>query len=322
MSGFYTEKNLIESPNGDILLTIKEDHTAIAENNKIISEDTGGWNENRSSRLAMRIPAQEYFHWIDITGSPECWDDPDFQKFFQRHRPEFCIKGQYMASSTLFNLVNSVLRLSGDLNDITDTGGTSDVHDAAGGVGRRITEMLNLVITKIEREGNWAALREDSFGTTDGVNDTYEFIGAADARGSGTVAVWVSGYGRLDEVTAEQFAKLVAEGGVAASTPLYFQRQLSAAGNLQIQMYPLPAANLTVNVSAYRKATKFSTNPAVDTETTEFDDDILVTGALMHLDLYDGLQRGYDVLFKDALNMMKLESMSNKHIRIEFEDYR
>lgn len=225
-----------------------------------------------------------------------------------------------MASSSLINLVNIILRTTGDASEIVDTAATTDVANATGGIGKRTTDFINLVIDKIEKSHNWAALRVDSTGTTDGVEDTYEFVGVQEMKSGGPVSVWVSDLGRLEEVTAEQFDKLKAEGGTAQGVPVYFQRQVSAAGNMQVQLYPLPATGYTLNISGYRRATKF-TQPPVDTETTDFDDALIVTGVLMHIDMYDGMSRGYRALFGDALATAKLEAISNRQIRVEVEKY-
>ncbi|NOR56980.1 MAG: hypothetical protein GQ474_00475 [Sulfurimonas sp.] len=225
-----------------------------------------------------------------------------------------------MASSTLFELVNIVLRTTGDLDELTDNTLGTTVALAPSGIGKRIVDMLNLTIGKIERESNWAQLRENSVGTTDGVNDTYEISTVNDVKQGAPVAVWITDSGRLEEVTAEQFDKLRADGGSAAGIPQYFQRGVSATGNMSVQLYPMPATGYTVNVSGYRKATKFS-QPPVDTETTDFNDDLLTTGALMHLDVYDGQPRGYDGLFIDLLASAKLEAISNRQVHIEVERY-
>lgn len=85
------QKDLIVSPNGDVLLTIRDDQTQIAKDTQAMKEDGGGWNEDRNSKVSMRIPTQEYYHWIDVTGSAECWDDPEFQKFYKKKNPQFCL---------------------------------------------------------------------------------------------------------------------------------------------------------------------------------------------------------------------------------------
>ena len=226
-----------------------------------------------------------------------------------------------MASSSLFELTNIVLRTTGDLAELSDSGGTDDVANASGGIGKRITDFFNLTIGAIEKRSNWSVLRFNATGVADGTNDVYEFIGSNDLRAGGTVSVWMAGQGMLEELTAEQFDKRLAEDDGANGVPTYFNRQSNASGILQIQIYPTPASGEVINVSAYQKATKF-TQPPVDTETTQFDDDILVNGVLMHLDLYDQIDRGYATLFKDQLDISVMESISNRQIRIEADSYR
>jgi len=217
-----------------------------------------------------------------------------------------------LASSTALDLVNTVLRTTGDAKPVTTIAGST------GGIAERIIDFLNLVIGDVEKRNNWPALRSNSQGTANGVDDIFEFTGAEDLRVGGAVSVWISGSGELlQELTPEQFDAALSSG--QSGTPIYFQRGVAASGKLQVQIYPKPTAGSIVNSSGYKKATKFTT--ADDTATTEFDDELLVYGALMHLDLYDGLDRGYAALFKQQLDVTALEVMSSRQIAVAVDNY-
>lgn len=217
-----------------------------------------------------------------------------------------------MSSSASLDLVNIILRTTGDAKEVATIAGST------GGIAERTIDFFNLTINQIERMTNWPALRVNSQGTANGVDDIYEFSGVDDVRVGSAVSVWIAAQDRLTELTPEQFdAKLAqdASGGL----PLYFQRGVSGSGKLQIQIFPLPASGTIINVSGYKKATKFVSTS--DTTTTEFDDDILVYGALMHIDLYDGQDRGYASLFKDQMDATFIEIHGNRQIHMEVESY-
>lgn len=221
-----------------------------------------------------------------------------------------------MASSDLKELVNIVLRTTGDLAELT---AAQTVAGAAGGIGKRITDFLNLTVTDLEKRTNWPALRLNVAGTTNGTDNTYEFVGTNDLRVGGNISVWVEGVGRLEELTPEQFDRFVAEEDTVG-VPTHYQRGVSPSGVLELQIYPLPTAGYTLHASGYQKATRFDS--AVDTGTTEFDDALLVYGALMHMDLFDGMQRGYDSLFKNQIDTTMMELFGNRRYHVEVEGYR
>jgi len=100
--------------------------------------------------------------------------------------------------------------------------------------------------------------------------------------------------------------------------PKIFQRGSSATGSLQIQIHPMPSAGSIINVSAYKRATRFTT---IDTSTTEFEDELITYGALMHMDAYDDMQRGYAALFKSAVNGAVLKLYSNSNHQVMTESY-
>lgn len=216
-----------------------------------------------------------------------------------------------MASSTALTLVNKVLRLTGDYKAV------STISGSPANIAERIIDFMNLVLGDIENKANWPILRVNATGTGDGTNDIFDFTGSEDVRTGGAVSVWIAGQDRLDELTPEQFDRALTEG--ISGQPLYFQRGVSSTGKLQVQILPTPANGDVINMTAYAKATRL--DAANDSSTTEFDDDLLVYGALMHMDLFDQIDRGYAALYKYKLNDAMSEFFRNAQFQIEVESY-
>lgn len=82
-------QSLIVSPEGNVLLTIKEDHTELCKDLEHIRNTSQGWTEGRERKLTASIPSQEYHHWGEKLGY-ECWESDDFLKFHKAHT-----KGRY-----------------------------------------------------------------------------------------------------------------------------------------------------------------------------------------------------------------------------------
>jgi len=213
--------------------------------------------------------------------------------------------------STALSLVNDVLLLTGDYGALTTITGSP------GDIGERIVGFLNLTISDIEKKANWHELRINAQIAADGINDTYSFTGTGDIRPGSAVSVWITSLSELDEVSPEQFDIIVASRKLTGR-PVIFQRGSDSTGTLQIQIHPMPSSTDTINISAYKKATRFTT---VDTSTTELDDDLIKYGALMHMDAYDGMDRGYASLFRDALNSAIAQTYSNTNYKVMLESY-
>lgn len=201
-------------------------------------------------------------------------------------------------SDTLLNLTNRALRETGDAKEVTTISGSL--------IAERITSFLNQVLGDLEQAieakppnnpVRWPFLRVDSTGTGDGTNDTFDFTGSENVREDGPIDVWIPTLGKLHPLKASDFDAHLALG--ESGNPEYFQIRVASTGKAEIQIYPLPANGLVINMSAYKRASRFDST--VDSGTTEFDDDILMYGLLMHLDAYDGLDRGYASLFKNHL---------------------
>jgi len=215
-------------------------------------------------------------------------------------------------SSSLLTLVNRVLATTGDAKAVTTVSGS------VGGIAERITEFLNLTIGAVENKSNWASLRVNATGAANGTDDVFDFSGTEDVRSGGAVSVWIAAKGMMQELTPEQFDSQVALQ-LNTGQSLFFQRGVSSANKLQVQLFPTPASGDVINISAYKKASRF--DATVDTGTTELDDDVLVLGALMHLDSYDGLTRGYATLYQNQLSSDVLSNIANRGIRVEVDGY-
>jgi len=218
-----------------------------------------------------------------------------------------------MASSTALTLVNKVLSTTGDYAEL------ASIASGPAGIGTRILNFINLVIAEVGRAANWPQLRVNATGAADGITGIMEWSGSEDVRSDGPVSVWVATYTQdpLEEVTPYQFDRIVGAKVYSGGPPAVFQRGVSSAGKMQVQLYPTPALGDTINVSAYRRPTQL----VADTDTTDFDDDMIVTGALAHLDLYDGMDRGYVAQFKDIKRQLYTQAYGNTMYRTQPENY-
>jgi len=223
-------------------------------------------------------------------------------------------------SSDALTLTNRVLRLTGDLPQITGSPKqAAAIIGSVGGVAERIVEYLNLTIGDIERRRNWDILRVDASGLGNGVDALFDFGGTEDVRSYGGISIWITGQGSLAERTPEQLNELKAAPAPISGQPIYFTRKAGLTGKAQFEIFPVPSSGQMVNMTAYRKATRF--DATVATSTTEFDDDALVYGAMYHLDAFDGLNRGYAPIYNDIVLKMIEEATMNREIQAVPESY-
>jgi len=220
-----------------------------------------------------------------------------------------------MASSSALTLVNKVLSLTGDYLPTATA-----ITGLPGYIGERIINFLNVVIGDVEKATNWPVLRVESSGTGNGTDTKWTFNGTEDVRVGGGVSVWIPQIGNLKELDAEQFNEIKALDS-AGGNPRYFVRYVDAvSGKLGVEIFPAPLSGQVINMTAYRKATRL--DAAIPTGTTDFDDDILVYGALKHMDAFDGMDRGYAAQYQNHLNDMIVSTHSNVDYVRTVEDYR
>lgn len=217
-----------------------------------------------------------------------------------------------MSSSTALSLVNSVLRMTGSFKQL------STISGSVGGIGERIIEMFNITIAEIETKANWPELRVNVQGTANGTDGIFLFSGSEVVKADGPVSVWIATEGRMEEVTPSQFDEIVATTALVGNSKV-FQRGSSPTGVAQVQIYPIPSNGELINMSTYKRATRL--DATAPTGTTEFDDELLVMGASMHMDLYDRIDRGYAGRFKNMLDDKFMSYYSNNAIRVEIDKY-
>lgn len=84
-------QKLICSPNGEVLLTVVEDHEEVCKEVHNAKMTTKGWTKDRTMKLSMSIPMQEYIRWKDELGD-DCWEDNSFRKWHKAHtKGRYCI---------------------------------------------------------------------------------------------------------------------------------------------------------------------------------------------------------------------------------------
>ena len=84
----YVKKNLIEDANGNFVFSVVEDNTEHAKGVTQEREATGGWTAERTMKKMLSVPPYVYMTFVDKLG-PECWQDPEFLKFFKKTYPHF-----------------------------------------------------------------------------------------------------------------------------------------------------------------------------------------------------------------------------------------
>lgn len=83
-------QNLLIDAEGNYLFSVTEDQSEVVSAASEIRNTTKGWTPERTMKLMLKVPPQEYAEWANRLG-PECWSDPDFLKFYRKHRPEFVV---------------------------------------------------------------------------------------------------------------------------------------------------------------------------------------------------------------------------------------
>jgi len=84
------KQNLIVSPDGNYLLHWTRDTQKVVDDVGQMKKSNKGWQYDRSAKVIMSVPVDEYYGWEKKLGHG-CWQDKEFQKFYKAHRPEFVI---------------------------------------------------------------------------------------------------------------------------------------------------------------------------------------------------------------------------------------
>jgi len=219
-----------------------------------------------------------------------------------------------MASDNVLNLVNKVLRITGDLDPI------NTVMLSPANIAERIIDYFNLVLTDVTRKIEFPELQYVFSGVADGLNPV--FMSAIQfSKISSGVSCTVSGVGNLEEVSPARFLELksMPQGQSIAGRPIYFMRTSGTLTSLAVEVFPVPSAGMTVTVLTYTKPLAFV---LADTSATEVNiDDILVYGAVAHLDAYDGIDRGYMNLYARAKTELWQHTYQGEQYRTQCESY-
>jgi len=217
-----------------------------------------------------------------------------------------------MASATALTLVNRVLSTTGDYTSL------STVVGSPGGIAERIINFLNITIADVGRIMDMPILYNTFSATADGLNGVWASPDVTSANDS-TIAVSVDRQ-YLEEVSLAQMTRHKTVRDITG-LPQVFSRRRNAAGGLEVEIYPVPASGSLINIEAYNNPSELTVTDLATTELTGIDD-ILVLGALSHMDAYDGMNRGYEAKYQASKNKLFTHLNRNKQIRIQPESYR
>lgn len=216
-----------------------------------------------------------------------------------------------MASDTALNLVNRILRMTGDYTPLTTVVGSP------ANIAERYIDSLNITIDDARNHIDFEELRYDFVGTADGTNSVWDTSGA-NVEPSAAMTVTVDN-NVLEEVSWKRMQDMRATNYITGQ-PAYFSRLSTATGNLSVDIYPTPANGATITIISSIRPTYFTVN---DTDTTEINDNtLLVLGAIAHADAYAGMERGYMQLYMRHIADRWVNRNRNLNIRIIPEDYR
>jgi len=217
-----------------------------------------------------------------------------------------------MASSTALTLVNRVLALSGDYSQL------STLSQSPADVAPRIVSMLNLVLDDIQKNIDFPSMKGQSVGIGDGVESV--FVATAGGRRAYNIEYVIADRAHLEEVTQEKLWSLKAATAMAGN-PQVFARTATADGQLAVDIYPTPAYGQQVIVGCTVLPTKFTVS---DTSATELNDvdELLVLGAMAHMDAYDQRNRGYSAMYEAMKKKTFADTYKTQNVRITPEDYR
>ena len=80
----YQKQKIVTSLNGDVILSVTEDQEDVAQAMTNVRESTKGWTPERTMKLMLSIPVQEYYHWEAELGQG-IWNENDFRKWWNKY---------------------------------------------------------------------------------------------------------------------------------------------------------------------------------------------------------------------------------------------
>jgi len=217
-----------------------------------------------------------------------------------------------MARSNSLSLVNTVLSRTGDFPSL------STLLNSPANIAGKIVGMMNTSLAKIESVTAWPQLRITESFIANGGSTVFTYTGAEDISPTSIISVYIAGGDSLVELTDQQLDRV--KSHTNGTTPRYFRRSFIPSNNTNsqpsIEIYPTPPINAVITVTYYARATRFSINS--DTSKTDFDDELVLAGALYYSDLYDGLDRGYKAIFDELLSLVARDNSRNTlHVTID-----
>jgi len=215
-----------------------------------------------------------------------------------------------MASDTALNLVNEVFVLTGDYNKVATVVGTP------ADIAERVIRFMNIAVKDLARKIDFPVLESSSTGTGDGIQT--EFISSiTTASPYGVVSCTVDTY-VLEEVGRKSLNEM-RDSNAQSGVPQFFSVISGPSNELGVDIYPTPATGTAIRVLTTLNPTLFTVS---DTSVTEIDaNDLIVLGAIAHMDAFAGMERGYMQLYEAARNRHYTQMYGNQQFRITTEDY-
>ena len=216
-----------------------------------------------------------------------------------------------MASDTALNLVNEVFVLTGDYTKVTTVvGSPADIAE-------RVIRFMNITVNDLARKIDFPILENSFTGTGDGANS--QFISSSlTFSPNSAISCTVNTYA-LEEVSRKRLNE-ARDTNDLSGVPQYFTTISGANNELGVDIYPTPSSGATIKVLASSNPTLFTVS---DTSITEIDvNDLIVLGAIAHMDAFAGMERGYMQLYEAARNRHSTQMYGNQQFRITPEDYR
>jgi len=216
-----------------------------------------------------------------------------------------------MASDTCLNIVNKVLRMTGDHEVITTVVGSP------ANIAERVIDFMNIVLKDICKKIEFPELFTAFTSTANGVDTQYVADGFVTRPRSGLTCTVDNTL--LEEVSHRRLHELRAQN-TYTGLPVVYARIAGVNGELGIDIYPMPPSGSTITILAAKEPTLFTVS---DTSTTEVQaDDLLELGAIAHMDAFSGMERGYMQLYEAAKSHTWKDTYEHQAYRIQPVSYR
>jgi len=217
-----------------------------------------------------------------------------------------------MASDSALTLVNRIFRLTGDYSSVaTVIGSPADIAE-------RAIDFLNITLRDLTRTIDFDILHNSFAGTGNGVDSVFA-SGVVASSPDSAISVTIDA-NVATEVTRKNLHEIRTVSATSTSYPYYFCRTADATGALAVDIYPIPANGSAITVLSQQDPTEFTVADASVTEIT--DNDLLVLGAIAHMDAFSGMERGYMQLYEEAKKRLWLQTYEHQEVQISVEDYR